>query len=153
MAIYMYLILLLHKDRIACSSCTNSRFGNISRYTIAPNFHGFTLAQATKAGVIASGFGVAAGIFAVFFFGEVPRVRQDILMNVPVIGGYWERKIAPEDNSQAPSTNIGPYMHATTARSHPPGSNATAALIIGDTPNFYVGPLLVSVPAPNVMGE
>ncbi|KAI1906057.1 hypothetical protein LOZ53_006296, partial [Ophidiomyces ophidiicola] len=104
-------------------------------------------------GVIASGFGVAAGIFAVFFFGEVPRVRQDILMNVPVIGGYWERKIAPEDNSQAPSTNIGPYMHATTARSHPPGSNATAALIIGDTPNFYVGPLLVSVPAPNVMGE
>lgn len=49
-------------------------------------------------GTIASAFGATAGIFAVFFFGEVPRVRKDILMNIPVIGGYWERSIPPEDN-------------------------------------------------------
>lgn len=47
---------------------------------------------------MASGFGIAAGIFAVFFFGEIPRIRKDILMSIPVIGGYWERTIAPEDN-------------------------------------------------------
>ncbi|KLJ07417.1 hypothetical protein EMPG_17102, partial [Blastomyces silverae] len=49
-------------------------------------------------GTIAAAFGASAGIFAVFFFGEVPRVRKDILMNIPVIGGYWERSIPPEDN-------------------------------------------------------
>ncbi|QVM09608.1 hypothetical protein D8B26_004263 [Coccidioides posadasii str. Silveira] len=68
------------------------------RYSIPLHFKGFTLAHATKFGSIASGFGVAAGIFAVFFLGDVPRVREDILMNIPVIGSYWERHIAPEDN-------------------------------------------------------
>ncbi|KGM92435.1 uncharacterized protein PADG_11251 [Paracoccidioides brasiliensis Pb18] len=49
-------------------------------------------------GAIASAFGVSTAIFAVFFFGEVPRVRKDILMKIPIIGGYWERSIPPEDN-------------------------------------------------------
>lgn len=48
--------------------------------------------------MIGSGFAVSAGLFAVFFLGEVPRVREDILMKIPVIGSYWERSIAPEDN-------------------------------------------------------
>ncbi|KAK2753403.1 hypothetical protein FQN55_003532 [Onygenales sp. PD_40] len=63
-----------------------------------PNIAGYTLKNAIKFGTIASGFGVTAGIFAVFFFGEIPRVRKDILMNIPVIGGYWERSIPAEDN-------------------------------------------------------
>ena len=49
-------------------------------------------------GAIASGFGVAGGIFALFFFGEVPRVRKDILQHVPIIGPYFIREIPPEDN-------------------------------------------------------
>ncbi|KAL1957541.1 hypothetical protein VTO42DRAFT_5767 [Malbranchea cinnamomea] len=68
------------------------------RYATQPHINGITLPDLTTAGKIASGFGVAAGIFAVFFFGEVPRVREDILMKIPVIGGYWERSIPPEDN-------------------------------------------------------
>ncbi|EEH04007.1 hypothetical protein HCBG_08133 [Histoplasma capsulatum G186AR] len=63
-----------------------------------PQFAGFPLKTVTRYGTIASAFGATAGIFAVFFFGEVPRVRKDILMNIPVIGGYWERSIPPEDN-------------------------------------------------------
>lgn len=45
-----------------------------------------------------AGFGVSAGIFAVFFFGEVPKVRTDILQKMPVIGNYFVREIPPEDN-------------------------------------------------------
>jgi hypothetical protein len=39
-----------------------------------------------------------SGISALYFFGEVPRVRQDILVHIPVIGSYWERSVPPEDN-------------------------------------------------------
>jgi Ubiquinol-cytochrome-c reductase complex subunit (QCR10) len=49
-------------------------------------------------GAIAAGFGVAAGSFAIFFFGEIPKVRKDILQKVPVIGDYFIREIPPEDN-------------------------------------------------------
>ncbi|RMZ86439.1 hypothetical protein DV736_g6332, partial [Chaetothyriales sp. CBS 134916] len=66
--------------------------------TQLPNIKGTTLTTALRYGSIAAGFGVAAGIFAVYFFGEVPRVRKDILQNVPVVGEYWVREIAPEDN-------------------------------------------------------
>jgi hypothetical protein len=45
-----------------------------------------------------AGMGVAAGTFAIFFFGEIPRVRKDILQKVPVIGDYFVREIPPEDN-------------------------------------------------------
>ena len=49
-------------------------------------------------GVTMTGFGVAAGTFAIFFFGEVPKVRKDILQKVPLIGDYFVREIPPEDN-------------------------------------------------------
>jgi hypothetical protein len=47
---------------------------------------------------IAATFGVAAGTFAVFFFGEVPRVRNDILRRVPFLDEYFDRSIPAEDN-------------------------------------------------------
>lgn len=51
-----------------------------------------------NSGVTAAGFGGVAGIFALFFFGDVPRVRKDILSRIPGIGGYFVREIPPEDN-------------------------------------------------------
>lgn len=47
---------------------------------------------------MAGAFGVAAGIFALLFFDEVPRVREDILRKVPVVGGYFVRETPPEDD-------------------------------------------------------
>lgn len=47
---------------------------------------------------MATTMGAATGIFAIFFLGDVPRIREDILMNIPIIGSYWDRLIAPEDN-------------------------------------------------------
>jgi hypothetical protein len=44
------------------------------------------------------GFGAVAGIFALFFFGDVPKVRKDIMQQIPIIGGYWVKEIPPEDN-------------------------------------------------------
>lgn len=47
---------------------------------------------------IAGGFGVFAGTAALFFLGEIPRFRIDILERIPIIGPYYHREIPPEDN-------------------------------------------------------
>lgn len=59
---------------------------------------GWSVTRTLRFGTIAAGFGVSAGIFALFFFGEVPKVRNDILQKMPVIGDYFVREIPPEDN-------------------------------------------------------
>ncbi|EAT91215.1 hypothetical protein HBI56_017500 [Parastagonospora nodorum] len=68
------------------------------QYTIPRNYHGITAKHAMKAGVLAAGFGGAAGFFALFFFAEVPRVREDIMKKIPVVGSYFNVEIPPEDN-------------------------------------------------------
>ncbi len=47
---------------------------------------------------MAATFAAATGIFALFFFAEVPRVRIDIVEKIPVIGSYFKKEIPPEDN-------------------------------------------------------
>ncbi|KAJ5112469.1 hypothetical protein N7532_000514 [Penicillium argentinense] len=49
-------------------------------------------------GTLAGSFGVFAGAAALFFLGEVPRVRRDILQQFPFLDTYFDRPIAPEDN-------------------------------------------------------
>jgi hypothetical protein len=39
-----------------------------------------------------------AGTFAIFFFDAVPKVKQDILSKVPIIGDFYINEIPPEDN-------------------------------------------------------
>ncbi|KAF2398237.1 hypothetical protein EJ06DRAFT_558613 [Trichodelitschia bisporula] len=68
------------------------------KYKIEPQFHGITLSRATRMGYIAGAMGASAGIFALFFFAEVPRVRMDIMEKVPILGDYFKVEIAPEDN-------------------------------------------------------
>jgi hypothetical protein len=46
---------------------------------------------------MAAGFGGVAGFFALFFFAEVPKVRDDIMMRTP-LGPFFKKEIAPEDN-------------------------------------------------------
>ena len=43
-------------------------------------------------------FGAATGIFALYFFAEIPRVRKDIVEKIPIIGSYFHKEIPPEDN-------------------------------------------------------
>lgn len=40
----------------------------------------------------------SVGVFALFFLGEVPRIRNDILRQFPFLDSYYDRRIAPEDN-------------------------------------------------------
>jgi hypothetical protein len=68
------------------------------RYTIPKNYHGLTLNQAAKYGVLAAGFGGVAGFFALFFFAEVPKVRDDIMKKIPVLDKFFTHEIPPEDN-------------------------------------------------------
>ncbi|KAL2349650.1 ubiquinol-cytochrome-c reductase complex subunit-domain-containing protein [Cryomyces antarcticus] len=67
-------------------------------YKVKPNFHGISFDRALKFGITAGSFGAVAGIFALFFFAEVPKVRKDIMQRVPIIGDYFVREIPPKDN-------------------------------------------------------
>ena len=49
-------------------------------------------------GITAGGFGAVAGVFALFFFEDLPRVREDIMQKIPIIGGHFVKEIPPEDN-------------------------------------------------------
>jgi hypothetical protein len=57
-----------------------------------------TLVSQFSSGTLAGGFGGVAGFFALFFFAEVPKVREDIMKKIPVVGNYFNVEIAPEDN-------------------------------------------------------
>ncbi|KAK5074979.1 hypothetical protein LTS08_005443 [Lithohypha guttulata] len=63
-----------------------------------PNLMGLSPGKAYTYGTISAGFGMATVIFALFFFGEIPKVRNDILSKFPIIGEYYVREIPPEDN-------------------------------------------------------
>ncbi|KAF7125967.1 hypothetical protein CNMCM5793_002326 [Aspergillus hiratsukae] len=68
------------------------------KYYVPAHFGGVSMGTATKYVSIAVPFGVAAGTFALFFFGEVPRVRNDILRKVPFLDEYFDRSVPAEDN-------------------------------------------------------
>lgn len=54
--------------------------------------------KSNPSGFLAGSFGVAAATGALFFLGEVPRVRRDILQQFPFLDRYFDRTIPPEDN-------------------------------------------------------
>lgn len=60
-------------------------------------------------GTLAGSFGVFAGTAALFMFGEVPRVRRDILQQFPFLDTYFDRPIAPEDNVSL-DTNVFSFL-------------------------------------------
>ncbi|KAJ5938544.1 hypothetical protein N7466_001678 [Penicillium verhagenii] len=82
--------------RRAAAQATGSAFA--PKITITPRLAGFDMNGAIRAGTLAGSFGVFAGTAALFMFGEVPRVRRDILQQFPFLDTYFDRTIAPEDN-------------------------------------------------------
>ncbi|TGO55666.1 hypothetical protein BOTNAR_0240g00230 [Botryotinia narcissicola] len=51
-------------------------------------------------GLTLAGFGATAGFFALFFFSDIPRVRNDIMVKIPIIGDRWRKEIPASDNRQ-----------------------------------------------------
>jgi Ubiquinol-cytochrome-c reductase complex subunit (QCR10) len=47
---------------------------------------------------MAASFGAAALIALLFLGEEIPTVNRDIFQKIPIIGGYWEKTVPPEDN-------------------------------------------------------
>ncbi|PBP20347.1 hypothetical protein BUE80_DR008866 [Diplocarpon rosae] len=68
------------------------------RYKLNRNINGWTIKQATKLGATLGAFGGVAGVFAIFFFAEIPKVRNDIMVNIPIIGQHFIKEIPPSDN-------------------------------------------------------
>ncbi|OAL55391.1 hypothetical protein IQ07DRAFT_639075 [Pyrenochaeta sp. DS3sAY3a] len=68
------------------------------KYTIAKHYHGFTLQSVRATGLITAGIGGALGFAALWFFAEVPKVRDDIMKKVPILDKFFTKEIAPEDN-------------------------------------------------------
>ncbi|KAH8656228.1 ubiquinol-cytochrome-c reductase complex subunit-domain-containing protein [Tricladium varicosporioides] len=68
------------------------------KYTVKPNIRGWTVGGATKLGLTLASFGGVAGVFAIFFFSDVPKVRNDIMIKIPLIGNHFVREIPPSDN-------------------------------------------------------
>ncbi|KAI9651340.1 hypothetical protein NHQ30_001379 [Ciborinia camelliae] len=72
------------------------------KYKIQPNIAGWTPKAASKVGLTLAGFGASAGFFALFFFSDIPRVRNDIMVKIPIIGDRWRREIPASDNTTFP---------------------------------------------------
>ncbi|KAB8292483.1 hypothetical protein EYC80_008197 [Monilinia laxa] len=68
------------------------------KYKIQPHIAGWTPKAASKVGLTLAGFGASAGFFALFFFSDIPRVRNDIMVKIPIIGDRWRREIPASDN-------------------------------------------------------
>jgi hypothetical protein len=45
-----------------------------------------------------AGFSVATVIALALLMEDIPSVRKDIFVNLPIVGQYWDRTVAPEDN-------------------------------------------------------
>lgn len=65
-----------------------------------PNIAGYPLKSLRPVGTTAAGFGAVALITILFLAGPIPRVQDDILVKIPVIGKYWvgKRDIPASDN-------------------------------------------------------
>ncbi|KAK6596620.1 hypothetical protein H4I96_09272 [Botrytis cinerea] len=68
------------------------------KYKIQPHIAGWTPKAASKVGLTLAGFGATAGFFALFFFSDIPKVRNDIMVKIPIIGDRWRREIPASDN-------------------------------------------------------
>ncbi|KAF2857439.1 hypothetical protein K470DRAFT_172505 [Piedraia hortae CBS 480.64] len=49
-------------------------------------------------GRMGAGMGIAAVTFALYFFGQVPRVREDIWQKVPYFGQFFIHEIPADEN-------------------------------------------------------
>ncbi|TVY31440.1 hypothetical protein LSUB1_G008716 [Lachnellula subtilissima] len=68
------------------------------KYKFQPHVMGFTIKSAARLGVTLGAFGGVAGVFALFFFSDIPRVRHDIMIKLPVIGDRFVKEIPASDN-------------------------------------------------------
>ncbi|KZF25320.1 hypothetical protein L228DRAFT_244130 [Xylona heveae TC161] len=67
-------------------------------YKASPNFHGIDARQALRFGGTIAAFTGVAGVFCLYFFSEVPRVRKDIMQKIPVVGDLYVKEIPASDN-------------------------------------------------------
>jgi len=67
-------------------------------YKVPFNLAGIDSRLLFKYSMTGGALATAAGIFAVFFFSDIPRVRKDIMQKIPVIGDHFVKEIPASDN-------------------------------------------------------
>ncbi|OHF00480.1 hypothetical protein CORC01_04230 [Colletotrichum orchidophilum] len=75
----------------------HSKFG--PKYKTIPNFGGWTIPSAIKFATRAGGFGAAAGIAALFYTSGIPRIQNDILIKIPIIGSKFAKEELPASDN------------------------------------------------------
>ncbi|CAG8974480.1 hypothetical protein HYALB_00011630 [Hymenoscyphus albidus] len=68
------------------------------KYKVQPHIAGWTIKSAVKLGTTLGAFGGVAGFFALYFFSDIPRVRNDIMVKIPIIGSHFRKEIPASDN-------------------------------------------------------
>ncbi|PHH78631.1 hypothetical protein CDD82_2934 [Ophiocordyceps australis] len=69
------------------------------KYQYEPNFHGWNKTALLRLGARTAMYGGALGFGALFFVSGIPRIRVDILQNVPFLGRYFVKEdVDPADN-------------------------------------------------------
>ncbi|KAG5928415.1 hypothetical protein E4U42_000711 [Claviceps africana] len=69
------------------------------KYTFQPNLKGWNKTTMYRAALRSAPFGGAAVVGLLFYVSGIPRVKEDILQNIPVVGRYFvKQEIHPQDN-------------------------------------------------------
>ncbi|KAK3938254.1 hypothetical protein QBC46DRAFT_390757 [Diplogelasinospora grovesii] len=68
------------------------------KYTYEPQVAGITPKTLIRTGVKLGAFGGVALFAVIYYASGIPRVQEDILKKIPVIGSYYVKEIPASDN-------------------------------------------------------
>ncbi|RDL33742.1 uncharacterized protein BP5553_08110 [Venustampulla echinocandica] len=92
-------------------------------YKVATNIRGLTFQTVSKFGVRLGAYGGMAGVFAVFFFSDIPRFNRDVMVKFPVVGRLFVKEPLPASDNVRLTLSISSNFFMLLARSHVHGED------------------------------
>ncbi|KAI0006242.1 ubiquinol-cytochrome-c reductase complex subunit-domain-containing protein [Xylariaceae sp. FL0662B] len=83
--------------RAAQYSSYKSPYG--PKYHYQPNIAGFTMRQMAGFTFKTGAFGGVALFAVIYYASGIPRVQQDVLQNIPLIGGWFVKEPVPASDN------------------------------------------------------
>lgn len=69
------------------------------KYHYQPTVAGLNFKQLSRVGYKLAGFGGVALFGVIFYVSNVPRVRKDVLLNLPVVGNLFVKEPLPASDN------------------------------------------------------